>query len=180
MPRSNWIDGRYATPPCAVTVPPPMFPLKLLMFSRSLVSIRTPLQCCSPTGKSFEAKLASTILICPAKFVPLAGPWESTLKFNCPELLISGLNSCASCMFTEPTSINAMGPSPLAGTLPSNCRSVSVPWTEERCTLIIRLWCKYVREAQQGQWRSKDYAASTAFQIAGTVWFLRDRKSEEE
>src|ERR1035437_9909185 len=26
--------------------------------------------------------------------------------------------------------------------------------------------------AQQGQWRSKDYAASTAFQIAGTVWFL--------
>src|ERR1035441_3444253 len=68
---------------------------------------------------------------------PLAGPWESTLNFNCPELLISGLNSCASCMFTEPTSINAMGPSPLAGTLPSNCRTVSVPWTEERCTLII-------------------------------------------
>jgi hypothetical protein len=26
--------------------------------------------------------------------------------------------------------------------------------------------------AQEGQWRSKDYAASTAFQIAGTVWSL--------
>ena len=38
-----------------------------------------------------------------------------------------------------------------------------------------RFWCKYVWEAQQGPRRSKDYAASTAFQIAGTVWFLRRR-----
>src|ERR1035438_2572079 len=37
-------------------------------------------------------------------------------------------------------------------------------------------WCKYLRLAQQGQGRSKDYAASTAFQIAGAVWFLRRRR----
>jgi hypothetical protein len=35
------------------------------------------------------------------------------------------------------------------------------------------LWCKFVRGAQQSQWRGKDYAASTAFQIAGAVGFLR-------
>jgi hypothetical protein len=40
-------------------------------------------------------------------------------------------------------------------------------------TLDGRLWCKFVRGAQQSQWRGKDYAASTAFQIAGAVGFLR-------
>ena len=33
-----------------------MLPLKLLIFSRSLVNLRTPLQCCNPTGKSFEVE----------------------------------------------------------------------------------------------------------------------------
>ncbi len=40
---------------------------------------------------------------------------------------------------------------------------------------IMGLWCKYVRGAQQVRISSRDYAASTALQIAGTAWCLRWR-----
>src|ERR1035437_8247764 len=52
-------------------------------------------------------------------------------------------------------------------------------WRFEVPVFGIRFWCKYLREAQQGTRRSKDYAASTAFQIAGAVWFLRCRRPRE-
>ena len=38
---------------------------------------------------------------------------------------------------------------------------------------IEGFWCKYVREAQQGPRMGGDYAARTAFQIAGAVWVLK-------
>ena len=46
-------------------------------------------------------------------------------------------------------------------------------WRKSLLTGPAGLWCKFVRGAQQSQWRGKDYAASTAFQIAGAVGFLR-------
>jgi hypothetical protein len=45
---------------------------------------------------------------------------------------------------------------------------------------LDRFWCKYEREAKQGTRRSKAYAGRTAFQIEGTVWFLRRRLTTDE
>ena len=55
------IPGRITKPPRAVTVPPPICPWKLVISTRLLLRVSTPLPFCRPDGAPAIDRFAFTI-----------------------------------------------------------------------------------------------------------------------